>query len=103
MSKTRRRKKSKSRASESVTRERSVREMPAGSSRARIAPPRSSLQNAVFALMVTLGCLGLAVFFTFFYPEDQNHYLYGGIAGLTALGWLVISVRRWSSYRQSVS
>ncbi|HVU66001.1 MAG TPA: hypothetical protein VHD63_02680 [Ktedonobacteraceae bacterium] len=63
---------------------------------------RPSLQNTVFSLMVALGCLGLALFFIFFYAEDANHYLYGGIAGLTALGWLVISVRRWSSYRQSV-
>jgi hypothetical protein len=58
------------------------------------------MQNIVFALMVTLGCLGMAIFFTFFYSEDANHYIYGGVMGLTAVGWLVIASRRWSSYRQ---
>jgi hypothetical protein len=61
-----------------------------------------SLQNAVFALMATLGFVGFAIFFTFFYSEDANHYLYGGVMGLTALGWLFIATRRWSTYRQSV-
>ncbi len=71
---------------------------------ARRASPRRAprLQNAVFALMATLGFLGFAIFFIFFYSEDTNHYLYGGVMGLTALGWLFIATRRWSAYRQSV-
>ncbi len=60
----------------------------------------TSLQSALFALMVTLGFVGFAIFFTFFYGEDANHFLYGGVMGLTALGWLVIAMRRWSLYRQ---
>ena len=50
--------------------------------------------------MLTLGFLGMAIFFTFFYAEDSNHYFYGGIAGLTALGWLILLAQRWSQYRQ---
>ena len=61
---------------------------------------RPSLQNAVFALMLTLGFLGFAVFFTFFYAEDANHFLYGGAMALTALGWLALAAKRWSAYRQ---
>ncbi len=69
------------------------------SGRGRLAR-RPSLQNAVFALMLTLGFLGFAVFFTFFYTEDANHFLYGAAMGLTALGWLALAARRWSVYRQ---
>jgi len=36
--------------------------------------------------MVTLGCLGLAISFSFF-TTDPNRYLYGGIAALMALMW----------------
>lgn len=60
---------------------------------------RASLQNMVFSGMVALGCLGLAIFFIFFYGEDANHYLYGAIIGLTAVGWFVLLWRRWSQYR----
>jgi hypothetical protein len=58
------------------------------------------LQNVVFALLVALGCLGLAAFFAFFYGEDANHWLYAALMGVTAMGWLVISTRRWSTYRR---
>lgn len=58
------------------------------------------MQSVVFPVMLTLGFMGMAIFFTFFYGEDANHYIYGGAMGLTALGWLVIASRRWSSYRQ---
>jgi hypothetical protein len=102
MSKSRRRKKNKPRsANEHVaTQERVEHQASVGfAGRGRVAR-RASLQSAVFALMVTLGFVGFAVFFTFFYSEDANHFLYGGVMGLTALGWLVIATRRWSSYRQ---
>jgi hypothetical protein len=36
--------------------------------------------------MVTVGCLGLAISFSFF-TTDPNRYLYGGIAALMALMW----------------
>jgi hypothetical protein len=36
--------------------------------------------------MVTLGCLGLAISFSFF-TTDPNRLLYGGIAALMALMW----------------
>lgn len=58
-----------------------------------------SLQNVVFSAMVGLGCWGMAFFFAFLYA-DPNHYLYGGIMALTALGWSIIATRRWSTYRQ---
>jgi hypothetical protein len=104
MSKTKRRKKSRSRASGGsvAVQERVERAVPAASSRRALASRRPSLQNAVFAFMLTLGFLGFAIFFTFFYSEDANHYLYGGAMGLTALGWLALAARRWSAYRQYV-
>ncbi len=61
-----------------------------------------SLQNIIFSGMVALGCLGMAIFFIFFYGEDANHYLYAGIIGLTGLGWLALLWRRWSQYRSRV-
>lgn len=63
-------------------------------------PVPASLQNVIFSVMVTLGFLGLAAFFIFFYSEDANHILYGAVAGLTGLGWLAVSARKWSAYRQ---
>jgi hypothetical protein len=60
------------------------------------------MQNLAFSLMVALGFWGLAIFCTFFYVADPNHYLYGAIMGLTAVGWTVILVRRWLAYRQRV-
>jgi len=105
MSKTNRRKKSKSRASVgsgAVQEKRAERASSGASSGRGRAPSKPSLQSAVFALMLTLGCLGLAIFFIFFYSEDANHYLYGGVMGLTTLGWLAIAARRWSAYRQYV-
>lgn len=72
--------------------------------RATPRPRRSSggagLQRVAFAAMLTLGFLGMAIFFTFFYTEDSNHYFYGGIAAVTALGWLILLAQRWSQYRQ---
>lgn len=62
-----------------------------------------SLQNVIFSGMVALGCLGLAIFFIFFYGEDANHYLYGAVIGLTGVGWLILLWRRWSQYRQRVA
>lgn len=59
-----------------------------------------SLQNAVFSAMVGLGCWGLACFFVFFYNEEPNHYLYGGLMAVTAIIWSIIATRRWSMYRQ---
>lgn len=99
MPKTKRRKKSPSRASagSAPTRGSVERTVPAG--RAQLAR-KPSVQNAVFSTMVALGCLGMAAFFTFFYPEDANHYLYGGVMAVTAVGWLVIATRRWSVYRR---
>jgi hypothetical protein len=101
MSKTKRRKKARSRASGAnvAVQERVEREAPI---RRASFTRRPSLQNAVFALLITLGFLGFAGFFTFFYSEDANHFIYGAVMGLTALGWLAITVRRWSLYRQSV-
>jgi hypothetical protein len=59
-----------------------------------------SLQNVVFSAMVGLGCWGMAFFFIFFYSEEPNHYLYGGIMAVTALIWSLIAVRKWSMYQQ---
>jgi hypothetical protein len=76
----------------------------------QVAAPRSvrsrgsvGLQNVVFAAMVALGFLGMAIFFAFFYGEDPNHYIYAALAGLTGVGWVALLVRRWSQYRQSAS
>jgi hypothetical protein len=61
-----------------------------------------SMQSMMFSAMVALGFWGFAVFCLFFYPVDPNHYLYGSILALTALGWSLILVRRWSQYRRRV-
>jgi hypothetical protein len=45
-----------------------------------------SYQALIMPGMVTLGCLGLAISFSFF-TTDPNRYLYGGIAALMALMW----------------
>jgi cytochrome c biogenesis protein CcdA len=82
-----------------VTRERAERTTPGETVLRKSLARRPSLQNAVFALMLTLGFVGFAVFFTFFYTEDANHFLYGGAMALTALGWLVLAMKRWSAYR----
>ncbi|HEY3993058.1 MAG TPA: hypothetical protein VGM01_09295 [Ktedonobacteraceae bacterium] len=104
MTKTKRRKKSSSRASTGrvVVQEKVERAAPAGAAARGLPTRRPSLQNAVFALMLTLGFLGFAIFFTFFYTEDANHIIYGVAMALTALGWLALAARRWSSYRQYV-
>jgi TRAP-type mannitol/chloroaromatic compound transport system permease large subunit len=59
-----------------------------------------SMQNVVFSAMVALGFWGFTVFCLVFYTVDPNHYLYAGILALTALGWSVLLVRRWSQYRR---
>src|SRR5689334_8338807 len=46
----------------------------------------SNYQALIMPGMVTLGCLGLAISFSFF-TTDPNRYLYGGIAALMALMW----------------
>ncbi len=46
----------------------------------------SSYQSLIMPGMVTLGCLGLAISFSFF-TTDPNRYLYGGIAALMAVMW----------------
>lgn len=74
----------------------------ATASAARRPVGTGSLQNIIFSGMVALGCLGMAIFFIFFYGEDANHYLYAGIIGLTGLGWLALVWRRWSQYRSRV-
>src|SRR5579859_17301 len=104
LSKKHRHKKSRSRASAGniAVQEGVGNATSAGPSVRRRVVQRPSLQNAIFALMLTLGFLGFAIFFTFFYTEDANHFLYGGAMGLTALGWLALAARRWSSYRQYV-
>ena len=58
------------------------------------------MQSVVFAAMLTLGFLGLAIFFTFFYTRDPDHLVYSGVAALTALGWLILLRIRWSRYHQ---
>jgi hypothetical protein len=59
-----------------------------------------SRQNVLFSTMIALGFWGFAIFCTFFYTEDANHYLYGAIMALTAVGWSVLVARRWLSYRR---
>lgn len=61
-----------------------------------------SMQTVVFSAMVALGFWGFTVFCLFFYTVDPNHYLYGGILALTALGWSLLLVRRWSRYRRQM-
>jgi hypothetical protein len=46
----------------------------------------SGYQSLIMPAMVTLGCLGLAISFSFF-TTDPNRFLYGGIAALMALMW----------------
>lgn len=76
-------------------------EMPVRATRRPVIPMGGqSLQNVAFSVMVGLGCWGLACFFVFFYSEEPNHYLYGGIMAVTALIWSIIAVRRWSVYQQ---
>jgi len=50
--------------------------------------------------MIALGFWGFAIFCIFFYTEDANHYLYGAIMALTAVGWSILVARRWLSYRR---
>lgn len=101
MPKRKRRKKSQSRAStgHAPVQQSVERAIPAGRPR---PVRRPSIQNAVFSTMVALGCLGMAAFFTFFYPGDANHYLYGGVMAVTAVGWIIITARRWMAYRQGL-
>lgn len=99
MPKARRRKKAKNTVSQVVVQEKTAREQPVRSGgRARSA----SVQNFMYSLMVAVGFWGLAIFCTFFYADDPNHFLYGAIMGLTAIGWSVIVGRRWMAYRQRV-
>ncbi|HEX7735328.1 MAG TPA: hypothetical protein VF458_10705 [Ktedonobacteraceae bacterium] len=84
-----------------ATREQIGQSAPGAFSERRRVAGRPNLQRVVFAVMLTLGFLGMAIFFTFFYAEDANHYLYGAAMGLTALGWLALATRRWSEYRQA--
>ncbi|HLI70353.1 MAG TPA: hypothetical protein VKV19_11405 [Ktedonobacteraceae bacterium] len=58
----------------------------------------TSGQSVLFAALLALGFLGLTIFFTFFYTRDPNHFIYSGIAGLTALGWLILLRIRWTRY-----
>lgn len=99
MPKSRKRKKTKSvnRVSgESVA---GQEKLPAGVPR-RAAQGKPGMQNVLFSAMIALGFWGLAIFCVFFYVADPNHYLYGAIMGLTAVGWTVMVVRRWLTYRQ---
>ena len=62
----------------------------------------SKNQSILFASMVALGFWGCAIFCVFFYTEDANHYIYGALMALTAVGWSISALRRWSSaQRQS--
>jgi hypothetical protein len=54
--------------------------------RAEQTSSASSYQALIMPGMVTLGCLGLAISFSFF-TTDANRFLYGGIAALMALMW----------------
>lgn len=54
--------------------------------RAEQATRASSYQSLIMPAMVTLGCLGLAISFSFF-TTDPNRFLYGGIAALMTLMW----------------
>ena len=101
MPKTKKRKKTTSRAANgnAAVQERMADEAPA--SMMRRSPGYrggTSGQSVVFAAMLTLGFLGLAIFFTFFYTKDPDHFIYSGVAGLTALGWLILLRIRWSRY-----
>jgi hypothetical protein len=58
------------------------------------------MQGLAFAVLLSLGFWGFTVFFLAFYTEDANHYLYAAIAGVTALGWTLILVRRWLALRR---
>jgi hypothetical protein len=102
MPKTKKRKKTKQYASSVST---GSQESVKNETPARIVRPVRSrgtgLQGVTFAAMLTFGFLGMAIFFTFFYADDANHYFYGAVAALTALGWLLLLARRWSVYRQS--
>ncbi|MGH2482330.1 MAG: hypothetical protein ACRDHW_22000 [Ktedonobacteraceae bacterium] len=84
----------------SATSAQAARHIPARPARGPLmAIGSQSLQNLVFSAMVGLGCWGMAFFFAFLYV-DPNRYLYGGIMALTALGWSIITARKWSTYRQ---
>jgi|SRR5579875_2472085 hypothetical protein len=102
MPKSRKRKKTANRAARSVAvQENTTYARPAGMALRRSrSNSGASLQKVAFAAMLALGFLGMTIFFTFFYTEDPEHYIYGGIAGVTALGWLALLAHRWSQYRQ---
>jgi hypothetical protein len=67
---------------------------------ADISARAGSMQHVVFSAMVALGFWGFTIFCLFFYTVDPNHYLYGAILALTALGWSWLLLRRWSRYRR---
>lgn len=69
---------------------------------ARASAGTVSVQNVAFSAMVALGFWGFTVFCLFFYTVDPNHYLYGGMLALTALGWSWLLARRWSQYRRQM-
>lgn len=60
------------------------------------ADSSNSYQALIMPGMVTLGCLGLAISFSFF-TTDPNRFLYGGIAALMALMW---AYSFWSRLRK---
>ncbi|HET8844429.1 MAG TPA: hypothetical protein VFN35_23375 [Ktedonobacteraceae bacterium] len=97
MPKARKRKKAKNRASTVVVQEQTAQTLPV---RPRVPARRTGAQNLMYSVMVAVGFWGLAIFCIFFFAADPNHYLYGAIMGLTAVGWSVIVGRRWLAYRQ---
>lgn len=56
------------------------------SHRSRQANSLGEYQPLIMPGMVTLGCLGLAISFSFF-TTDANRFLFGGIAALMAIMW----------------
>jgi hypothetical protein len=58
------------------------------------------IQGLAFAVLLSLGFWGFAIFFLAFYTEDANHFLYAAVAGITALGWTLILARRWLALRR---
>ena len=56
-------------------------------------------QGLVMTGLVTLGCWGFAISFTFF-SKEANHYLFGAMAALMALMWSVMFFMRLRKQRR---
>jgi hypothetical protein len=58
---------------------------------------RQGLRNLWTSALVAIGCWGFAITFVFM-TNDENRYLFGGMAAVLALMWsvnFVVRLRKW--------